>query len=86
LNNVLRVLLRASAVALFMAILVGATFMYIAWADNAQQEIHNGEGGNIDWAYWLGIGASWAVATFVVVELVAILAFAAWPRHPHGQI
>jgi len=55
----LAALLAGAAVAAFM--------MRAAWAHNPQGEIHSE--GEIDWAYWCLIGASWFVSTTLVSGL-----------------
>lgn len=52
---------------LVFAILVGSLAMLIAWQHNPQCEIHCG--GLVNWSYWLLIGVSWAVPTYVLMLL-----------------
>jgi hypothetical protein len=62
-------LLKASVVGLVPAILVGAAVLYISWSDNLSMTIRDENG--VDWAYWLLLGASWALPTFVLFTAVA---------------
>jgi len=50
-----------------ISFLVGGIAMYIAWQHNPQCEIHCD--GNIQWRYWLIIGLSWAITTYVALLL-----------------
>jgi hypothetical protein len=54
--------------------LVSAAIMYFAWQHNAQGEIH-GEG-NIEWGYWLQIGASWFLVSAIVCSTLLGVLFA----------
>jgi hypothetical protein len=66
-----RALVKASLIGLITGVLVGGLLMYIAWTENLSMTVHDGEGGNLDWSYWLMIGASWAVPAFVVGTVVS---------------
>ena len=56
------------ATSTLLALLVGGTMMHIAWKHNAQSEIHSN--GTIDWFYWITIGFSWAIPTFILFCLI----------------
>ena len=72
-------LLKASLLGLVPAVVVGAAVLYVTWADNLSMTIRDENG--VYWGYWLGLGASWAVPTFVLVTVVAavILRFSRRP-------
>lgn len=61
--------MKASLVGSIPAILVGAGVLYITWSDNLSMTIRDENG--VDWAYWLILGASWALPTFVLVTAIA---------------
>ena len=46
---------------------VGVAIMYAAWDHNAQGEIHSKT--EVNWGYWLLIGASWFVPVAVSLSL-----------------
>jgi len=63
---------KASPVGLFPAVLVGAVVLNVTWSDNLSMTIRDENG--VDWAYWLMLGASWALPTFVLVTgIVAVI-------------
>lgn len=62
-------LLKASLVGLVPAVLVGAAVLYVSWTENLSMTIRDENG--VDWAYWLMLGASWALPTFVLVTVIA---------------
>ena len=82
-SSVRRVALRAALIGVAAGALAGACVMYISWTENTQLEIHDGEGRNVDWSYWLTLGASWGVPAFVLVGLVAFAALLAWNPGRH---
>ena len=53
------------------SILTGSVSMYFAWQHNSQCEIHCE--GVIYWGYWLCVGISWFILTFLPLFLAVIL-------------
>ena len=53
-----------------IGLIVSILMMYIAWKHNSQGEIYSE--GMIDFSYWILIGMTWFIITFVVV-LISIL-------------
>lgn len=62
-------LVTPSLVGLVPAALVGAAVLYVTWSDNLSMTIRDENG--VNWSYWLGLGVSWAIPTFVLVTAVA---------------
>jgi hypothetical protein len=58
----------------FLGVLVAVAVMHIAWKHNAHGEIHLG--GEIDWAYWLLIGASWFLVSATIFSTLLCSLFA----------
>jgi uncharacterized membrane protein len=46
--------------------------MYLAWEHNTQYEIHDGE--TIYFGYWITLGISWFILTFLVVFIFMSIA------------
>ena len=65
----------AAVVGVTLGAVVAALLMYVAWIHNAQGEIHNGK--EIEWRYWLLIGASWFVVSSVVISAISSTLFTA---------
>jgi uncharacterized membrane protein len=54
-----------------VSIFTGAVSMCFSWQHNSQCEVHCE--GVIYWGYWLGVGMSWFILTFLPLFLVVIL-------------
>lgn len=63
---------KASVVGVVPAALVGSVVMYVTWTDNLSMTIRDETG--VDWLYWLMLGGSWAIPTFILTTAVAALA------------
>lgn len=62
---------RIMTIALVIAALFAGLMMAQAWQHNSQCEIHCD--GIIHWGYWLALGGTWFVLTFVVVIVIGSL-------------
>lgn len=62
---------RPLLIGLIVAVLVGGSMMYVAWAHNPQCEIRCDE--EIYRVHWIMIGASWAMPSFLAASLLAFL-------------
>jgi heme/copper-type cytochrome/quinol oxidase subunit 2 len=56
----------------FVAVVVAAVMMYIAWDHNPQLAFH--EDGMIHWGAWLTIGVAWFVAIAGIPSIIVLTA------------